>query len=84
MKLNIKNIGLTSGLVWGSFLSFLTLIAILFPPYGQTFLETITSVYPGYSISLSGMIIGFFYGLIDAGLGGAFFAWLYNYISQKK
>ena len=84
MKLDIKKIGLTSGLVWGSFLSFLTLIAILFPPYGQDFLKAIASVYPGYSISLSGMIVGFFYGLIDAGLGGAFFAWLYNYIGQKK
>jgi hypothetical protein len=30
-----------------------------------------------------GSLIGMVWGLIDAGIGGAIFAWLYNLLSEK-
>lgn len=83
MKLNPNKIGLVCGLLWGGFLTFLTIIAVLFPPYGKAFIEVIASVYPGYTISWTGAAIGLIYGFIDWYIGGVIFAWLYNYIGKK-
>ena len=51
-----------------------------FPPYGEHFLLTISSVYPGYHASGSflDVLAGTGYGLIDGGICGCIFAWLYN------
>ncbi len=84
MKLNPTKIGLTCGLLWGTSLVLLILPAMFFPPYGTNFITTIASVYPGYSISWTGMAIGFVYGFIDWFIGGVIFAWLYNYINNEK
>jgi len=83
MKLNAKKIGFVSGLIWAFFLSLLTILAVLFPPYGDLFLKTIASVYPGFSISWMGVCIGFVYGFIDAFCGGVIFAWVYNLLEKK-
>jgi hypothetical protein len=56
----------------------------MFPGYATNFLEVIGSVYPGYhpSTGVSSVIIGSLYGVVDAGIGAAIFAWLYNFISE--
>ena len=81
MKLDIKAVAITLGLVWGLLAMFLTGVVNLFwPPYGQAFLEVMASIYPGYTAAASfGQVwIGAIYGLIDGAIAGAILAWLYN------
>lgn len=82
MKLNAHKVGLTLGLLWGLFLAILTILAVAFPPYGKAFLDGIVSVYPGYSVTWTGAIVGLIYGFIDFYIGGVVFVWLYNRIKE--
>jgi len=52
--------------------------------YATEFLEVMASIYPGYSISLSGSIIGMLYGFIDGFAGLYVLAWLYNRLEREK
>ena len=82
MKLNLKAFALTCGIIWGLALFVLTWWIIAFE--GSTGDRTfIGIVYRGYSISPLGSLIGLLYALIDGGIGGAIFAWLYNCISAR-
>ncbi|MDF1544427.1 MAG: bacteriophage holin [bacterium] len=81
MSLNVKAMALTIGLIWGLGLFFITWWIILFD--GATSEPTIIgSVYRGYEISALGSLIGLAWGLVDGAIGGAVFAWLYNYTSR--
>ena len=52
--------------------------------YGQQFLQTMSSVYPGYHAtrSIAEVVIGTIYGTVDGLIGGAVFAWLYNQFAR--
>jgi hypothetical protein len=77
MKLNVRAFTLTCALVWGIGLFLITWWIILFD--GATGDVTfIGMVYRGYSISPIGSLMGLVWGLGDAAIGGAIFAWLYN------
>jgi hypothetical protein len=81
MKLDVKAMALTVGLVWGVVIMFLVGLGnLIFPGYGQPFLDVMASIYPGYkaTASLWQVIVGAVYGFVDAAIGGAVFAWLYN------
>ncbi len=82
MRLNIKAFGLTFSLIWGVGLFFLTWWVILFegPTHG---LFGIGHIYRGYNISPMGSLIGLVYALVDGGIGGVLFAWLYNLFAEK-
>jgi hypothetical protein len=77
MKLNIKSFALTCGIFWGLGLFTLTwwLIAFGGSAGEHTF---IGKVYLGYTVSPIGSVIGLAYAFVDALIGGAIFAWLYN------
>jgi len=82
MKLNVKAFALTGGLLWGISLFFLTWWIIAFD--GTTGEITfIGRLYRGYDISPMGSIIGLIWGFVDGLLGGAIFAWLYNFIAER-
>lgn len=82
MRLNVKALALTCGLVWGLGLFALTWWIIAFD--GATGEITfIGRIYRGYDISPVGSIIGLVWGLIDGLIGGAIFAWLYNLITVR-
>ena len=82
MKLNVKAFALTGGLLWGISLFFLTWWIIAFD--GATGEITfIGRLYRGYYISPIGSIIGLIWGFVDGLLGGAIFAWLYNFIAER-
>jgi hypothetical protein len=82
MKLNIKAFALTCGIVWALSLFLLTWWLIAFG--GSTGTPTLISkVYLGYTISPIGSVIGLVYAFVDALIGGAIFAWLYNKIVGK-
>ena len=82
MKLNVKAFALTCGLVWGLGLFLLTWWIIAFE--GATGdITTIGRIYRGFNISPTGNVIGLFWALADGAIGGAIFAWLYNFIAAR-
>jgi hypothetical protein len=80
MKFNVKAFALTCALLWGLGLFVLTWWIIAFD--GSTGEATfIGQIYRGYSISALGSMIGMVWGFFDALIGGAIFAWLYNWLA---
>ncbi len=82
MKINFKAFVLTVSLFWGFGLLFITWWIILFDGASGD-ITIIGKVYRGYSISIAGSLIGFIWAFIDGIIGGALFAWLYNFLSAK-
>ncbi len=81
MKLDVKAVAITSGVVWGVLAMFLTgILNLIWTGYGQGLLDLMASLYPGYSAtpSFGQVLIGTLYGLVDGAVAGAVFAWLYN------
>lgn len=77
MKLNVKAFALACALLWGLGLFLLTWWIIAFD--GATGeITLIGRLYRGYRISPVGSVFGLVYGFVDALIGGAIFAWLYN------
>ncbi|MCH6583105.1 MAG: hypothetical protein O7B27_00535 [Gammaproteobacteria bacterium] len=80
MKLDVKGMAITLGLVWGAAVLVVGIANLIWPNYGQAFLELVASIYPGYTAgaSVGQLIVGTLYGLVDGAVGGAVIAWLYN------
>jgi len=82
MRLNVKALAVTCGLLWGFGLLFITWWIMLFE--GATGEVTlIGQVYRGYCISPVGSVFGLIWGLIDGLIGGAIFAWVYNFVAGR-
>ncbi len=85
MKLDVKALALTGGLIWGILAMFLSGVAnLIWSGYAQGFLDVMASVYPGYNATdgFGQVIIGTLYGLVDGAIAGALFAWVYNCFAQ--
>ncbi len=83
LKLKPVAVGLSLGFVWGGAL-FITTWLSYFTGYGKLFLEALAvSLYPGYTISPIGSIIGFLYGFIDLLILGTIVGWVYNKIAKE-
>ena len=80
MRLNVKALAITSGIVWGAAIFWTALINLMWAGYGQQFLSLMASVYPGYHAtrSFGGLLVGTGYALVDGFIGGAIVGWLYN------
>jgi 4-hydroxybenzoate polyprenyltransferase len=80
MKLNVKAVTISLALLWAASIFLVGLANLIWSGYGQAFLDCIASIYPGYkaTASFGQVIVGTLYGLLDAAIGGAVFAWLYN------
>ena len=80
MKLSVKAMATACSLLWGGALFVGGVGHAVWPSYGGAFLNFAASIYPGYhpESGATGVIIGTLYGLVDAGIGGALLAWLYN------
>ena len=80
MKLNTKALALASAILWGLAMLLVSLANLIWGTYGQQFLQTTSSVYPGYhpTRSIAEVVIGTLYGAVDGLIAGAVFAWLYN------
>ncbi|MFQ5806635.1 MAG: bacteriophage holin [Phycisphaerae bacterium] len=82
MKLNILAFALACGIIWGLGLFVLTWWVIAFE--GATGEPTIVGlVYRGYNVSPSGSLIGLLWAAPDGFVGGAIFAWLYNFLVKR-
>lgn len=83
MKLSVKGLALSFGVLWGLCIFIMTLVALYFNGYGQVFLDsTAGAFYPYYDTSLQGAFIGLVAGFVDGVIGGALVAWLYNKFSK--
>ncbi len=85
MQLSAKAMTLASALLWGAAILLVGLIHLAMPAYGKAFLEGISSVYPGFhgARSFTDALVGTGYALLDGGIAGFIFAWIYN-LSAKR
>ncbi len=81
MKLNVKAFALACGILWGLGIFFLTWWVIAIDGITNE-ITMIGRLYRGYNISPLGSFIGLVWGFFDALIGGAIFAWLYNFIAE--
>ena len=83
MTFNIRALALAVGLSWAAGIFIVGVANLAAPGYGSAFLQLLASVYPGYSATASfgQVIIATIYGLVDGTIGGAIFAWQYNYLA---
>jgi len=86
MRLSTTALAITGALVWGVFCMFGTgVLNLIWPPYGEHFLLTMSSVYPGYHATrtVGDVLIGTGYGAADGAVGGFLFAWVYNFFAER-
>jgi len=85
MKLSVKALAITSGLIWGGCVLTCGLVNLAQPAYGRPFLRLMSSVYPGFHNSRSwrDVLVGTGYGLVDGAAGGALAAALYNQLADR-
>ncbi len=83
MRFKLVAFSLTVGIIWGSAILLVAAANMIWPGYGQLFLELTASIYPGYQpgTGIGSVITGSVYGLVDGTIGGALFAWLYNLLA---
>lgn len=83
MKFNVGALALAIGLFWGASIFLVGAVNLFVADYGRAFLLLAASIYPGYTggTSFGQVIIGSLYGVVDGTIGGAIFAWLYNWIA---
>ena len=86
MRISEKAMTLGSALLWGAAILLVGLIHLAMPAYGKSFLEGVSSVYPGFhgARSLTDVLVGTGYALLDGGIAGFIFAWLYNLSANRK
>ena len=84
MKINVKALAVASAILWGAAMLGMGLANLIWGTYGQQFLQTMSSVYPGYHAtrSIAEVIVGTLYGAVDGLIAGAVFAWLYNHFAK--
>ncbi len=87
MKLNVKAFALTIGIVWSLLVFLYTWWLIVQSAYFQVELPQkilLEYLYPYYSVSPLGSLLGLIYGFVDGLIVGAGVSWLYNLISSKN
>lgn len=82
MAIDPKRFGLAVGILW-SLSMFLTTLISVWTGYARTMLDIMASIYPGYSITLSGSVIGLIFGFIDGFITGYILIWIYNWLENK-
>ena len=82
MRLNVKALALTAAIFWGVGVFLTTWWLIILGSGGTKMI--LVMVYPGYSVTALGSIIGLVWGFVDGLICGAIFAWLYNALLPKE
>ena len=84
MKLSIKAVAITSGLVWSGHILTCGLINLASPSYGGRFLKVMSSLYPGFrnARTVPDVLVGAGYGLLDGAAAGAVVAAIYNQFAE--
>jgi hypothetical protein len=81
MRINVKAMSISFGLIWGACILIVAVANMVWPNYGQAFLQLCGSIYPGYrpGTGIGSVVTGTTYALVDGVGGGAIFGWLYNW-----
>ena len=85
MRLSATALAIAGAVVWGVCGMFGTgVLNLIWPPYGEHFLLTMSSVYPGYHATrtIGDVLVGTGYGATDGAIGGFLFAWIYNFFVE--
>lgn len=77
MMLSPKNLGLAGGILKGLCV-FLTTLLSIGTGFAHNMLLMMTEMWPGYSITAGGSVIGLIYGFISGFVWLFLLAWLYN------
>lgn len=80
--ISAKRLALAGGILWAACI-FITTILSIYTGFAEQFLLMMKGIYPGFSISWIGSVVGFVYGFIDAGIGCYLLAWIYNRLGSK-
>ncbi|MBN1688247.1 MAG: hypothetical protein JW893_04030 [Candidatus Omnitrophica bacterium] len=85
-KLSVRGAAYACGLIWGGCVLLVGLANMAWAGYGQAFLDLAASIYPGYHASptLPSVLVGSAYAVLDGGIGGVLFAFLYNLFARSK
>ncbi len=85
LKLSLTAMIIAGALFKAAGFLFISLMNLLFRPYGGAYLALLTSIYPGYDPASGplGILVGTFYSLIAGALAGLLFGWLYNFVAEK-
>jgi hypothetical protein len=85
MRFNIFALSLAVGIFWSVAIFIVALANMIWPGYGNAFLDLLASIYPGYQHNpgIGSIVTATLYGLVDGLIGGAIFAWLYNLLASK-
>jgi hypothetical protein len=86
MKLSVKALAITSGVVWGGCMLTCGLVNLASPGYGRGFLKMMSTLYPGFhnSGNLPDVLVGAGYGFLDGAAAGALIAALYNQLADQQ
>jgi hypothetical protein len=87
MRLSIKAMTAAGAIVWGIYGMFASgMLNLLWPPYGEHFLITMSSVYPGYHATrtLGDVLVATLYGTADGAVLGLLLAWTYNFFVPNE
>ena len=82
MKWNTKRVALAGGIIWAAGMFATTIISIYTNGYAREFLNIMASIYPGYTISLAGSVIGAIYGFLDVFVLVYIFTWIYKKLGK--
>ena len=85
LKLSLRAMIIAGALFKAAGFLFVSLMNLVFRPYGGAYLALLTSIYPGYDPVTGplGILVGTFYSLIVGALVGLVFGWLYNICAEK-
>lgn len=83
MKLSIKGFAVSMGIMFGLIL-FINTWWLMVRGMESGSIVFLSKIYPFYTISPLGSLLGLVYGFGDGLLGGALFAWLYNLLAGNN
>jgi hypothetical protein len=75
-------LGVAGGVVCGVALFLCTLFAV-WTGHAAPYLHLLVDVYPGYTVSGIGSVVGLFWGFVKGFVGFYVLAWIYNKLSDK-
>ncbi|MCU4924936.1 bacteriophage holin [Halobacteria archaeon AArc-dxtr1] len=79
-KVDTRALALTTGIIWGTLVAFLELLAGT--EYGERWRVLLEDIYPGYSREPGDLIWGTVLGFIDAFVLGYIFGRVYNRLAD--
>src|SRR5262249_59903772 len=86
MRLNITAMSMASGLLWGASTLIVAAANMIWPSYGQAFLQLCGPICPGYrpGTGMGSVVTGTIYALVDGVIGGGLFRRLLNPFAARE